>query len=195
MPSDREVEAAAKAICGNGECQRGRLQGKPCIGPNDENIPCQATIDELILTGVYAQARAAREAAEMVREDKWLAAVSLLREAESEINTQASLAEGSYWFGNEVAGRIDQFLKTISDGPAKNRVRAETTKGDGLMAKINPRVTDNDKDEITVTLDGRELRGWSYANDDERRLKMQMAHEFAEGWFQAEARLRGGPAI
>jgi outer membrane receptor for ferric coprogen and ferric-rhodotorulic acid len=50
---------------------------------------------------------------------------------------------------------------------------------------MQPRVTDNDKDEITVSLNGREIRGWSYATDDERRLKMQMAHEFAEGWFQA----------
>lgn len=47
-----------------------------------------------------------------------------------------------------------------------------------------PRVTDNDKGEITVSLDGHELRGWSYANDAERRTKMLCAHEFAEGWFQ-----------
>jgi hypothetical protein len=50
---------------------------------------------------------------------------------------------------------------------------------------MQPRVTDNDKDEITVALIGRELRGWSYKDDAERRIKMQMAHEFAEGWFQA----------
>lgn len=46
----------------------------------------------------------------------------------------------------------------------------------------NPRVTDNDKDEITVTLDGRELRGWSYVNDAERRQKMLQAREYVEGW-------------
>lgn len=49
----------------------------------------------------------------------------------------------------------------------------------------NPRVTDNDSGEITVSLDGRELRGWSYANDDERRLKMTAAREYVEGWHDA----------
>lgn len=47
---------------------------------------------------------------------------------------------------------------------------------------MNPRVTDNDKDEITVTYAGNVLRGWSYANEDERRLKMNMAREYVEGW-------------
>jgi hypothetical protein len=27
---------------------------------------------------------------------------------------------------------------------------------------MNPRVTDNDQGEITVTLDGKELRSWTY---------------------------------
>lgn len=47
---------------------------------------------------------------------------------------------------------------------------------------MNPKVTDNDKGEITVSLDGNELRGWSYANDTERRTKMLCAHEYVEGW-------------
>jgi hypothetical protein len=47
---------------------------------------------------------------------------------------------------------------------------------------MQPRVTDNDKDEITVTLDGQELRGWSYASDSERRIKMLAAREYVEGW-------------
>lgn len=46
----------------------------------------------------------------------------------------------------------------------------------------NPRLTDNDAGEITVALDGRELRGWSYANDAERRAKMFAAREYVEGW-------------
>ena len=53
------------------------------------------------------------------------------------------------------------------------------------------RLTDNDKGEITVSLDGVEIRGWAYASDDERRLKMRLAHEFAEGWFHAAERLHG----
>lgn len=53
---------------------------------------------------------------------------------------------------------------------------------------MNPRVTDNDRDEITVTLDGKEIRGWSYENDAERRVKMRMAREFVEGWLHALAR-------
>jgi len=47
-----------------------------------------------------------------------------------------------------------------------------------------PRLTDNDEGEITVTLDGVELRGWSYANRDEQCLKMKMAREFCEGWHE-----------
>ncbi|MGD9884464.1 MAG: hypothetical protein AB7U95_30615 [Reyranella sp.] len=43
-------------------------------------------------------------------------------------------------------------------------------------------MTDNDQGEITVTHAGKELRGWSYANDDERRAKMLMAREYVEGW-------------
>lgn len=50
-----------------------------------------------------------------------------------------------------------------------------------------PYVRDNDKDEITVTMHGRELRGWSYANDDERRQKMRQAREYVEGWMDAES--------
>lgn len=49
---------------------------------------------------------------------------------------------------------------------------------------MTPRVKDNDRDEITVTLDGKELRGWSYENEAERRVKMLLAREFVEGWFQ-----------
>lgn len=45
-----------------------------------------------------------------------------------------------------------------------------------------PTVIDNDKDEITVTLHGEELRGWSYKDDAERRQKMVQAREYVEGW-------------
>lgn len=54
----------------------------------------------------------------------------------------------------------------------------------------NPRVIDNDKDEITVTLDGRELRGWPYKDGAERRAKMLAALEYVEGWREASDRLR-----
>jgi len=53
---------------------------------------------------------------------------------------------------------------------------------------VAPRVVDNDKDEITVTLDGREIRGWSYADEAESRVKMRMAREFVEGWYHATER-------
>lgn len=46
----------------------------------------------------------------------------------------------------------------------------------------SPRVTDNDKGEITVAIDGKELRGWEYRGDTERRQKMLMAREYVEGW-------------
>ena len=51
----------------------------------------------------------------------------------------------------------------------------------------DPHITDDDHGVITATVCGKEVRAWSYANDDERRLKMRMAHEYAEGWFQARA--------
>jgi hypothetical protein len=51
------------------------------------------------------------------------------------------------------------------------------------MNKPNfPRLIDNDEGEITVTVNGVEVRGWSYANRDEQYLKMRMAREFCEGW-------------
>lgn len=46
-----------------------------------------------------------------------------------------------------------------------------------------PRVIDNDRDEITVTLNGRELRGYSYESEAERRAKMLAAREYVEGWY------------
>lgn len=46
-----------------------------------------------------------------------------------------------------------------------------------------PRVTDNDRNEITVTLDGKEIRGWSYEDEAEWRWKIRMAREFVEGWY------------
>ena len=56
----------------------------------------------------------------------------------------------------------------------------------------DPRITDDDHGVITATVCGKEVRAWSYANDDERRLKMRMAHEYAEGWFQARAATLAG---
>lgn len=45
-----------------------------------------------------------------------------------------------------------------------------------------PTVTDGDDGEITVSLNGVELRGWSYADDPTRRAKMLMARDYVEGW-------------
>ena len=46
----------------------------------------------------------------------------------------------------------------------------------------NPRVVDNDRGVIVVNYNGRQIRGWSYLNDNERRQKMLMAREYVEGW-------------
>jgi hypothetical protein len=54
----------------------------------------------------------------------------------------------------------------------------------------DPRITDNDAGDITASVDGKEIRGWSYKDAAEQRIKMLMAHEFAEGWFQANAQTR-----
>lgn len=54
----------------------------------------------------------------------------------------------------------------------------------GAMTKF-PKVQDNDRDEILAVFDGIFIRGWSYSNEAERRVKMLCAREFCEGWFQA----------
>lgn len=46
-----------------------------------------------------------------------------------------------------------------------------------------PKVIDNDKGEISVSFYGKEIRGWSYADDGERRQKMLQAREYVEGWL------------
>ena len=55
------------------------------------------------------------------------------------------------------------------------------------MSNDNPmprlRLIDNDHGEISVTLNGMEVRGWSYNNDNERRTKMLSAREYVEGWY------------
>lgn len=55
---------------------------------------------------------------------------------------------------------------------------------------MQPTVIDNDKGEITVLLEGRELRGWSYSSDAERRQKMVQAREYIEGWCDGREPLR-----
>lgn len=50
------------------------------------------------------------------------------------------------------------------------------------------KVVDNDKDEITVMDGDKEVRGWSYANENERRAKMLGAREYVEGWYQGDGR-------
>ena len=54
----------------------------------------------------------------------------------------------------------------------------------------SPKIVDNDKDEISAVVLGKEIRGWSYKDDAERRIKMLAAQEFAEGWFQAQNQLK-----
>jgi hypothetical protein len=51
-----------------------------------------------------------------------------------------------------------------------------------VVKDTQPRVTDDDKSEIRVTFNGKELRGWSYKDDAERRTKMLVAREYVEGW-------------
>ena len=51
-----------------------------------------------------------------------------------------------------------------------------------LPRDMQPRVVDNDSGEITVAFNGKELRGWSYKDDTERRMKMLAAREYVEGW-------------
>lgn len=56
---------------------------------------------------------------------------------------------------------------------------------------MQPRVTDNDSGEISVTHNDKELRGWSYKDDAERRAKMICAREYVEGWCDAREDFAG----
>lgn len=51
-----------------------------------------------------------------------------------------------------------------------------------------PKVIDNDNGEISVALDGQQVRAWSYQDRAEFRVKMLAAREFVEGWYQRGVR-------
>jgi hypothetical protein len=43
---------------------------------------------------------------------------------------------------------------------------------------------DDDKGNVTVTLDGAILRSWVYVGDTARRTKMLCAHEYIDGYLE-----------
>ena len=47
-----------------------------------------------------------------------------------------------------------------------------------------PKLIDNGRGAVIVTVDGRQVRGFSYQGDSERALKMRLAREFIEGWVE-----------
>lgn len=49
-------------------------------------------------------------------------------------------------------------------------------------ANVQPRIIDNDRGVITASVNGRRVRDWIYASDDERRHYMLLAREYVEGW-------------
>ena len=49
-----------------------------------------------------------------------------------------------------------------------------------------PKIIDDDKSEIRAEINGQSVRSWEYHDEAGRRLRMQKAHEFAEGWYQAD---------
>ena len=49
-----------------------------------------------------------------------------------------------------------------------------------------PRVFDNNRGAVLVTWNGRQIRGYSYQSDEQRRLKIRLAHEFVEGWIDGD---------
>lgn len=87
---------------------------------------------------------------------------------------------GMYWTGED--------MRLCPECKGDTVVRASPSP----VEVLTPRVVDNDRDEITVTLDGKEIRGWSYETEIERRVKMRMAREFCEGWYSALSLQREG---
>lgn len=67
-------------------------------------------------------------------------------------------------------------------GKRDDAAEAMARSPDAAQPKQQPRLTDNDAGEISVTVDGKEVRGWSYKDDSERRTKMIAAREYVEGW-------------
>jgi hypothetical protein len=55
---------------------------------------------------------------------------------------------------------------------------------------LQPRVTDDDKDTITVTHLGTEVRSWHYENDSQRRTKMLQAREYIEGFCDGQDHMK-----
>jgi hypothetical protein len=87
-------------------------------------------------------------------------------------------------YRNERGGReaLTQFVEAlIKDALAPGNA--------GAVEALRPHLIDNDLGDITVTLNDKELRGWSYKDDAERRTKMLAAREYIEGWYDGrEAR-------
>jgi len=51
---------------------------------------------------------------------------------------------------------------------------------------LKPKLIDDDKNTISVTLDGRELMSWVYANRDDRAEKMRHAWYFCDGFMAGQ---------
>lgn len=60
---------------------------------------------------------------------------------------------------------------------------------------MNPRVIDNDRVEISAQFAGKEIRGWMYSDDAERRAKMLLAREYVEGWCDGRDVAPLGPIV
>jgi hypothetical protein len=51
---------------------------------------------------------------------------------------------------------------------------------------MNPQVTDNDKDEITVSFNDKVIRNYIYKNSLDHLQKMMQAREYVEGWYDGQ---------
>ena len=50
---------------------------------------------------------------------------------------------------------------------------------------MSVKIVDDDIDEVHIMLNDKSIRSYYYDNEDQRRLKIRCAREFAEGWHQA----------
>lgn len=63
--------------------------------------------------------------------------------------------------------------------------RLRLVDGVGLPPAMRPKVTDDDEGTISIDLNGERLREYSYEDDAGRRIRMQKAWEYIEGWCDA----------
>lgn len=194
---DEFVDADLKTVPSRGEARPRTSQN---AGAFCEALPDWGQIVQTVLQCLDATIKneSSREQAERIADDlerKYPAITQLRAPDAPQADQNAERMREYKWFDPECQekgcqsltwkGRYESAVKGRADFREAFRAQRSERSSPSDPADVtveNPRVTDNDRDEITVTLGGKELRGWSYSSDQERRIKMLCAREYVEGF-------------